>query len=169
MGALIKSSVELEEKIRLKTDYALFRTYERLHEKLLDLIEENVYVRSSYDFGRRGSFSDDDTWQIKTYKYGDMRVRLEYMPDNLDYEQLDIYGTNGYSHGNMYGEVMDGEDFLQMMNGKFPSGDFANYPVIQRQPFWDEFLDYYNLNLDSIFKEECSKLGMELSDSINDL
>lgn len=153
----INSFVELETVIESLLAQALDLTTEELLNKLEDFIQQDVYDVPSkwdsiYDL-RTGEFkkSWDRTNAKKVAKnvveseiFQNISVMcvIDIPPIHIDRDNLAeiINSGTGYNFGQMEGKA---------------------------RPFWDDFIRWVDMNLDSIFKKNCIAVGLPISSSIS--
>ena len=153
----INSFVELETVIESLLAQALDLTTEELLNKLEDFIQQDVYDVPSkwdsiYDL-RTGEFKKSwDRTNVKKiaknvveseiFQNISVMSVIDIPPIHIDRDNLAeiINSGTGYNFGQMEGKV---------------------------RPFWDDFIQWVNTNLDSIFKKNCIIVGLPVSSSIS--
>lgn len=173
-----KTQTELEGYLKNKMEDAMDEAYEKLRKHLVKIIKKDIY--DSYDpkFYFRGItdewLADEDNWIIER-KRGTKYITRELTLDESAYMQPDedyIFRTDGmnfstrpfiHGHPNKSGGVdtFDLDKFLNMLNGG-TSGNAFNFPMITRQPFWDDFLTYAKRYYPILFKNACKRNGIDL-------
>lgn len=156
---MFRTKVKLEDYVREEVELIMNDVANILFEQLQYFIERDVYVQHPYgefsefqaNFHHENSLMDRESWDIKIYKYRDIRARIEFIP-----EAIQFYGSvGGFGHGNLY-EEFGGMAFFDMMNGG-TTGDGFNFPTITRAPFWDEFRAWVDANLAEIYTQVAMK------------
>ena len=153
----INSFAELETVIESLLAQALDLTTEELLNKLEDFIQQDVYDVPSkwdsiYDL-RTGEFKKSwDRTNVKKiaknvveseiFQNISVMSVIDIPPIHIDRDYLAeiINSGTGYNFGQMEGKA---------------------------RPFWDDFIQWVNTNLDSIFKKNCITVGLPVSSSIS--
>lgn len=150
---ILRTKVEIENYVIEEIELIMNDVVNILFSKLQDFIEKDVYLKHPYgeasefqaNFHHETSLMDREAWDIKVYKYRDIRAKIEFVPEAIQY-----YGDwGGFGHGSPYMDF-GGMAFFDVMNGG-TTGDGFNFPVITRAPFWDEFRDWVDANLSDIY------------------
>ena len=153
----INSFVELETVIESLLAQALDLTTEELLNKLEDFIQQDVYDVPSkwdsiYDL-RTGEFKKSwDRTNVK--KIAKNVVESEIFQNISVMSVIDIPPIH-----------IDRDNLAEIIN----SGTGYNFGQMEgkSRPFWDDFIQWVNTNLDSIFKKNCITVGLPGSSSIS--
>lgn len=153
---------QIKEHLNSETKEALKLTLEQMKIKLKDIIQTNVYDVYEPEFYERTGWILEEgvvDYYLMTMMgnkiYGGIRINDTNYPVNLE----------KFQHGNVYTGTFYSNVFVEMLNGEVESGIINpfNFPSIIRKPFWDEFLEWADENIETIFKQNCEKLGITLS------
>lgn len=144
---------------------ALENTMQRLLDKLKEFIEDDVY---SYDY------NDDEEptghyWQRAGARTGEFKESWEYenvtqigniVASRIFQNHSTMYwAENTFQHGS--NQQLAEEVLAEIINdGKI--GHAFGFPDIGDRPFWNDFLDWVDTNIDNIFTEECNKVGLSM-------
>lgn len=153
----INSFVELETIIESLLAQALDLTTEELLNKLEDFIQQDVYDVPSkwdniYDL-RTGEFKK--SWdRTNAKKIAKNVVESEIFQNVSVMSVIDIPPIH-----------IDRDNLAEIIN----SGTGYNFGQMEgkERPFWDDFIQWVNMNLDSIFKKNCIAVGLPISSSIS--
>lgn len=153
----INSFVELETVIESLLAQALDLTTEELLNKLEDFIQQDVYdVPSKWD-----SIYDLRTGEFK--KSWD-RTNAKKIAKNVVESEI-FQNISAMSVIDIPPIHIDRDNLAEIIN----SGTGYNFGQMEgkARPFWDDFIRWVDMNLDSIFKKNCIAVGLPISSSIS--
>jgi len=142
---------------------ALENTTKILLEELRRIIDQDIYSYNAtwtngYDdvLGRTGQFKDSWIMEMSPLigTYVQSQIFQDY--DAMDYDSPFSHGSE-YSGGKLKPNGL--ADIIE--NGLAPA--FHGFPEGHARPFWSNFENYVNANVQRIFAEECKKLGLPIS------
>ena len=157
---------EIKKYLNKNTEKALKNTLEIMKNQLKEFVKEDVYNAYSPKFYERTEWLLQDG-VIDYYignaignTYGGVRINT-----NKKYPVV----LEQFQHGNVYTGEFYPENFIAMLNGQIADAVWNpfHFPVLDRVSFLEEFEDWANKNYAKIFKEECSKLGINLEETNN--
>lgn len=154
----VSNQSELDKYLENVMTSALDSTLDILLDKLKDIIDKDVYgwkSRSSNPWEPNRTFEFRDSWEkrkiqrTKTLIKGEISQRIATMKyHNVD--GVKIHQDRKELTNIIANNIFDGYQF----------GDVSiDNP---KKPFWSEFVKYCESNIEAIFVQECSKLGVEL-------
>lgn len=155
---VINSSAEFLMAMSSGVNIALNKTMDKLLLELGNIIDKNVYsyvLTGDWDnrtgqFGKSWSYSDVETIPI-TGNVISMFSTLSN--DNFELESNNNSGE--WSHGNGWSDLTI-QELNHIVEDRGGTSNFG-FPALKR-PYWGEFINYVNANLELIFQEECSKV-----------
>lgn len=166
MAKIFKTRVDLENELNSRVKTALDETYDFLLDKLMEIIERDIYsVPEGYFYIRTEDLLNKDNWEIKHYQYaGKYYFKLSFKDDNLTPPQHngDIHSPLSYIHGNYLDGVLPPQVFLKILNNELPQGKAFNFPYVERKPFWDDFINYCDKNFSKLFAIRCKRNGIPM-------
>lgn len=164
---IIESEKIFSQIIAEKLNIALDNTMEILLNKLKDYIYDDVYMKESP--------SENPWWHDKSNIYGLNRTG-EFMES---WEKTKAIFLNGGSFceisqvlSSMRKIVLNGktahEDGENLAN-IIESGEGYNFGQMEgvARPYWKDFTMYVNENINSIFINECAKVGLNLDTTLS--
>ena len=153
----INSFIELETVIESLLAQALDLTTEELLNKLEDFIQQDVYdVPSEWDlmYGlRTGEFKK--SWDRTNAK----KVAKNVVESEI-FQNISVMGVIDIPPIHI-----DRDNLAEIIN----SGSGYNFGQMEgtARPFWDDFIQWVNTNLDTIFKKNCIAVGLPIGSSIS--
>ena len=118
---------------------------------LQDIIDENVY-----------SYQLTGDWDNRTYEFKNSWTTsvpewiggwCESQIDNQSFDFTWSSERNAWSHGNNHKPIESNDDFNEIIDNRQGGSNFG-FPALKR-PYYDEWLQYIDLNFDRIVKEQC--------------
>ena len=153
---LINNPIEFKTMMNVQIPLVLDAVMQTLLMKLQDIIEANVYsyqLTGDWD-NRTYEFKNSWTYSIPQ-KIGNY---CESQLDNQDFQFKWANDPNMWSYGNGYQPLESNDDFNEIIDNRQGGSNFG-FPALSR-PYWDEFLMWVDLNLESTFQKECLKQGI---------
>ena len=142
-----------------KLPLVLDAVMQKLLFKLQDIIDENVYSypnpNGAWD-GRTGKFKESWDNSVAEMVGGWWESKIDNQDFNFEWNNE----RDKYSHGNMEKPLESNDDFNEIIDNRRGGSNFG-FPALKR-PYWDEFLTWVDVSLDSVFKAECLKQGLPI-------
>lgn len=151
-----------------KIELVMDEVYEKLLDKLLEIIKKDVYEAYEPEFYERTEdLLNPKNWGVKrTKRKGKTYRTLFYKGEQFTEVNMnaDIHSPDAYIHGNYLYGAFEQKSFLAMLNGKTKDyGDNPfNFPQINRKPFWDDFLLYCDRQYKRLFNNACKRYGIPI-------
>lgn len=153
---MIKNRTQLDSLLMLKLQSVINSLAERLTNELMNFIEEEVYSYNPSFYQRTYEFKDSWEHSIATVK-GNI-VQSEIFQN---YATM-VFNPENWQHGSIYSGKLNVNGLNEIINaGKI--GNMANFPQLGARPFWDKFQEYVEQNIGELFKQECQRQGISLT------
>lgn len=156
---LITNSSQFLVVMNKACEIALMNTMDKLLDKLLEIIDRQVY-----------SYQSDGTWDGRTYEFRDswdntkMEIIGQYMTSELSNENGHFAWNNvkdEWAHGNGSRPLgMNGDSMAMSINKIIDNrngGSNFGFPSLKR-PFWHEFEMWASINVPTIYQRELQKI-----------
>lgn len=157
---MIKNQNELNAFLKAKLLIVIDSVAKILTDKLIELIDEEVYSYNNTFYERTYQFKD-------SWEYTKPIIRGNIIESQI-FQNYAImtYVPEKWQHGSSYSGQLNENGLSEIINdGKI--GNMANFPQIGSRPFWDKFEEYVNANIGRIFIEECNKNGLVTTGSVS--
>lgn len=161
-----RSAQAMNNAMRATVESAMNDVYERLLNRLIFLIQRDVYSAYSPEFYERTEdLLDRNNWEIKKWKRGDNVYReIIFKNEGLSNPMFngDTHDPAAYIHGNYVKSFTKSNVFLRMLNNEIPQGNAFNFPRVDRRPFWDDFMDYCDRYYRTLLMNACRRRGFTI-------
>lgn len=155
---LVSNSSQFLMVVNSACEKALMNTMDKLLDKLLEIIDKNVYsYQSTGEWnGRTGEFR-------KSWDKTKMEIIGQYMTSEISNENGKFTWhkeRNRWSHGNWMfplDELGEMAENINIIIDHRKGGENFNFPALQR-PFWDEFYKWASINVSTIYQSELQKI-----------
>jgi hypothetical protein len=148
VAKIINNSVELQTTLGVDLQRALDLTMKELLDKLQDFIVADVYSAWS------PSFYERTTDTINNWEYSNPTINGTEASSTLEMTNLS-HNMDKFQHGSYISGDLSVDYFLDILNGKRPIGNAFNFPQVKREPFWDDYLQWVESNIDNIWQKNC--------------
>lgn len=150
MAKTFKNPIELEAYLSSLMSVALNNTMEKLLNKLEEIIQEKVY--DSYE----GNW-DLDGWRTGQFKES-WEKTIPIIKGNLVESELfqNISNMIIYESAPVYIHT-DRDNLAEIIE----SGVGYNFGSAPPRPFWNDFINWVEMNIYTIFEQECNKVGIK--------
>lgn len=150
---MIRNQTELNAFLTSKLSIVVESVARILTDKLIELIDDEVYSYNNTFYERTYQFRD--SWEYTKPIIKGNIIESEIFQNYT----IMTYVPEKWQHGSKYSGQLDENGLSEIINdGKI--GNMANFPQIGSRPFWDKFKEYVNENINRIFIEECNKNGL---------
>lgn len=127
---------------------------QELYMKLKDYIRSDVYDAYNPIWYER---TDNllNNWIVSDPVIIGTSVSSSISLDSLEYNDENWWHGNS----NIDNSILDPSEFVNIINDGLGSTNFG-FPNIGKRPFWDDFKNYVEKNLDNIFMQKCLEVGL---------
>ncbi|MBQ0112307.1 MAG: hypothetical protein KBT03_04170 [Bacteroidales bacterium] len=165
MKQTFRTFVELEKGISRILKQAEEETLKEMLDKLLDIIEENVYsvpatgsdyIRTRQLVARQYGGDDSYFWDIT-----DVKVNRKGMITGGIEPSGNMLIRVPWTHTSLVNDDLTVDGYLDIIENGL-SAENSIFGQIYGRPFWEEFQKWCKRNYTKIFKKHCRKLGLNL-------
>jgi hypothetical protein len=152
----LQNWVDLNAKLNFYVKKALDLTTEELLDILEDYIQKDVYdMHSKWEASGKRTGEFKKSWERTKAQQTATNIIESQIYQNISAMRID---SAQMIH-------IDRDSLSQIINSGigYRFGDFEG----TARPFWDDFLNYVNTNLTSIFEKNCLAVGLPISASIS--
>ena len=152
---VINNPIEFQMVMNTRLVKVMQGVMTRILMELGNIIDEEVY-----------SYSLDGAWQNRTGEFKqswDFSVPIMvggWCESVLSQDAFGHYTPNNnrgeWSHGNGWSSLFGFDSLNEIINNGLNQSNF-NFPAIEARPFWSVFLQWLDLNINEIFREQCLK------------
>ncbi|MGL4453665.1 MAG: hypothetical protein ACRCTZ_21105 [Sarcina sp.] len=151
---MIQDDLQLQMFLLNDLQRAVDNTLERCLNELQEIIMSTVYgAGTPIVYERTNEFLESFKENKATIK--GLMVQGEIFQDFMSMS----YNPESFTHGSYSGDV---REYLADIINDGAIGLFGDGWYSQSRPFWDEFIYWVDNNLNSIFEQECKKLGLPI-------
>ena len=147
-------------------DEAVNVTANQLLAKLMDIIEETVYSYDSTwtngyngDAGRTGQFKQ--SWEASRAVITGNIIESKIFQNYVKMSYIEPF-----SHGSAYyNGALDENGLNRIIEEGIPNTGIG-FPEVMRRPFWENFKQYVDENLEILFMQNCRAFGLDLKSGV---
>lgn len=158
---------EINQYLTKETRKALEQTLKTLAPRLKAFIRKTVYHAYSPTFYKR------TRWLMRSGVIEHYISNLQGKISGGVHITQKMYGSvsdlERFQHGHPRNRHeparrLDPEDFVAILNGDLPCGNNPyNFPIMKREPFWEQYLEWVKKEYADIFARKCRNLGIDLN------
>lgn len=151
----VRSIEELTSVLELYTEDAINKAMEIAKEKLIEIINEDIYNNGKSDwYERQGDINDINNWTLTIdHRYKTITVNLHFDDNEL-------------GHHGMGNKILDTEGFLEVLNDPLSVMDFncnlSHWYDYPHSHFWDDFQDWMRDNFMDLVRSSLQSNGIEV-------
>jgi len=146
---------QLESVVNMGVREALNQASEVAIDKLISLIDENVYSVDEGWYQRTGDLKDRENWEAVIHKgIKGYTLEINLVPNHF------THNTALMQHTNAIGNDIEIESLVGILNGDVSLSPKSNLSAwgIEHEPFWDEFMEWFRSNFTQVFYEKLNMI-----------
>ena len=146
---------QLESVMNEGVRQALESASEVALDKLISIIDKNIYSDDEGWYNRTYSLEDRDNWEISIHKgMKAYTMEINLVPNSF------THNTELLQHTNAVGNSIDIETLAGILNGSISLSPKTNLSEwsIDHDPFWGEFEDWFRTEFTNVFYQKLSEI-----------